>query len=460
MDELTCFNACDIRGEVGVNLTPEIAWRIGRAWAAWQHPLRVVVGADVRLSSASLKAALADGLISSGVDVVDIGLTGTEELYFATRELRADGGIQITASHNPAHYNGMKLVREQARPVSQENGLLEIKRLAQANVFPPVVRRGTVIAYDNRPAWVACLLRMLTRPPVRPLRIVVNAGHGMAGPALDALANALHSRGLAVEFIRLHHQPDGHFPAGVPNPLLPENRRETQQAVLAHRADVGVAWDGDFDRCFFFDEQGHFIESYYLVSLFARHFLTQAPGSAIVLDPRLTWNTLETIGACGGKAVISRTGHAFIKARMREENAVYGGEMSGHHYFRDFGYCDSGMIPLVLMLQIIGNDPRPLSAWVSEAQARFPVSGEINLTVAAPAAVLQAVEAHYSDGLSDTCDGLSMAFRDWRFNLRASNTEPLLRLNVETRGDAALLARKTDELLTLIAACGPDKETL
>ncbi|POT56921.1 phosphomannomutase CpsG [Citrobacter amalonaticus] len=462
MDELTCFKAYDIRGEVGVNLTPDIAFRIGRAYAAWRHPRRVVVGADIRLSSESLKSAVTDGLISSGVDVIDIGLSGTEEIYFATRELRADGGIQITASHNPAQYNGMKLVREEARPISNDNGLLEIKALAEQNRFAPIVRHGSLIPYDNRPAWIACLLRFLSRPPRRTLRVVVNAGHGTAGPALDALDGALQSHGMDIEFIRLHHQPDGHFPAGVPNPMLEENRRVTQRAVIAHQADFGVAWDGDFDRCFFFDERGEFIESYYLVALFARHFLQQMPGSTVILDPRLTWNTLETVSNGGGKAIISKTGHAFIKARMREEDAVYGGEMSGHHYFRDFGYCDSGMIPLVLMLQIIGSDSRPLSAYIEHAQERFPVSGEINLTVADPQSIMQSIAAHYlqAGGLRDDCDGLSIDFVGWRFNLRASNTEPLLRLNVETRADTALLARKTDELLTLITAWDSDKERL
>ena len=461
MDELTCFKAYDIRGEVGINLTPEIAFRIGRAYATWLRPRRVVVGGDVRLSSASLKAALAEGLTASGVDVIDIGLSGTEEIYFATRELQADGGIQVTASHNPAQYNGMKLVREEARPISNDNGLLEIKALAERNAFSPVVHRGSLIDFDNRPSWVNCLLRFLQRPPVRPLRIVTNAGHGTAGPALDAIAEGLAHAGVQVEFIRLHHHPDGHFPAGVPNPMLAENRLVTQQAVIDHQADFGIAWDGDFDRCFFFDERGSFIESYYLVGLFAEHFLRTYPDSRIILDPRLTWNTLDIVTRCGGTPVVSKTGHAFIKARMREEDAVYGGEMSGHHYFRDFGYCDSGMIPLMLMLQILGGDPQPLSSRITAAQARYPVSGEINLQVKDPLAMVRNITEHYQSAAPqrDDCDGISLAFADWRFNLRASNTEPLLRLNVETRGDTALLATKTDEILTFIAAQRGAEET-
>lgn len=455
MDELNCFKAYDIRGEIGVTLTPEIAFRIGRAYANWLQPRRVVIGADVRLSSDELKASLAEGLSLSGADVIDLGQTGTEEIYFATRELKADGGIQVTASHNPAQYNGMKLVREDARPISNDNGLLEIKRLAERNQWPEGDCRGSVISFDNRPAWVTYLLHYLPHKPQRPLRVVVNAGHGTAGPALDAIDTALRARGIEIDFIRVHHRPDGHFPAGVPNPMLAENRSATREAVLAHQADFGVAWDGDFDRCFFFDERGEFIESYYLVGLFASSFLQQAPGSTILLDPRLTWNTLDTIAQHGGRAVIGKTGHAFIKARMREENAIYGGEMSGHHYFRDFGYCDSGMIPLMLMLTILGQRDCPLSHYVQTAQQRYPVSGEINLTVASPDAVLESIAAYYASqgGTRSDIDGLSLDFTDWRFNLRASNTEPLLRLNVETRGDAALLEQKTQELQQLISQC-------
>lgn len=452
MDELNCFKAYDIRGEIGVTLTPEIAFRIGRAYGCWLQPRRVVIGADVRLSSDELKASLAEGLILSGADVIDLGQTGTEEIYFATRELNASGGIQVTASHNPAQYNGMKLVREEARPISNDSGLLEIKRLAESNQWPQSERRGSVIAFDNRPAWVAHLLQYLTDKPQRPLRVVVNAGHGTAGPALDALDSALRAQGVDIDFIRVHHRPDGHFPAGVPNPMLEENRRATREAVLAHHADFGVAWDGDFDRCFFFDERGEFIESYYLVGLFAGNFLQQAPGSTILLDPRLTWNTLDTVARHGGRAVISKTGHAFIKARMREENALYGGEMSGHHYFREFGYCDSGMIPLMLMLNILGQRQQPLSCYVQQALERYPVSGEINLTVASPDAALECIATHYARkaGIRSDIDGLSVEFADWRFNLRASNTEPLLRLNVETRGNSALLAQKTQELQHII----------
>lgn len=461
MDELVCFKAYDIRGEVGVSLTSEIAFRIGRAYGEWLSPQRVVVGCDARLSSPRLKRALCCGLMESGAEVIDIGMCGTEEVYFATRHLAADGGIQITASHNPAKYNGMKLVQEDARPVHSDNGLQRIKALVQENAFPPSERVGNYLQHDTRPDWVAHLLSYLKTPPARPLRIVVNAGNGAAGPALDALEQGLRSRGVQVEFLRLNHQPDGTFPSGVPNPMLVQNRAVTQEAVLCHQADFGVAWDGDFDRCFFFDERGEFIESYYLVGLFAELFLQTFSGSTILLDPRLTWNTLETVNRHRGKAIISRTGHAFIKARMREENAIYGGEMSGHHYFRDFGYCDSGMIPLLLMMQILGQAPRPLSALVKHAQARYPVSGEINLTVISPEATLRAIADHYASqgGSRSDIDGLSIDFPHWRFNLRASNTEPLLRVNLETRASTGLLAEKTDELLRLIALYQPTEGT-
>lgn len=454
MDALTCFKAYDIRGEVGISLNEEIVFRIGRAYAQWLKPRRVVVGGDARLTSEAFRQALSRGLMASGVDVIDIGMCGTEEVYFATSFLQADGGIQITASHNPAQYNGLKLVREKAIPIHGENGLREIKRLTQQGDFPPAPLPGRYHQQNCRPAWAEHLMSYLQGTPSRHLRIVVNSGHGAAGPALDALSEALTARGVPVEFIRLCHQPDGTFPAGVPNPMLAENRQQTQEAVLRYQANFGVAWDGDFDRCFFFDERGEFVESYYLVGLFARWFLRHQPGQAILLDPRLTWNTLDSIQAAGGRAIISRTGHAFIKARMRQEDALYGGEMSGHHYFRAFGYCDSGMIPLIVMLQILDEFPLPFSHLLREAQARYPVSGEINLDVAQPEALLQRVAAHYvaRGGSRDDTDGVSVDFPQWRFNLRASNTEPLLRLNVESQHSPGLLNNKTHELLALIAS--------
>lgn len=454
MEDLTCFKAYDIRGEVGVSLTEDIVFRIGRAYGCWLKPQRVVVGGDARLTTPAFRQALSRGLQASGTNVLDIEMCGTEEVYFATQYLKADGGIQVTASHNPAQYNGLKLVREKAIPIHGENGLEAIKALAQSAHFPAASRAGNCTQMNCRSAWVDHLLTYLHLPPQRRLRIVVNAGHGAAGPAFDALATALSERGVELDVIRLCHQPDGTFPAGVPNPMLKENRQKTREAVLHYQADFGIAWDGDFDRCFFFDEHGEFIESYYLVGLFARQRLVSYPGDTILLDPRLTWNTLESVQQAGGQALISRTGHAFIKARMREENALYGGEMSGHHYFREFGYCDSGMIPLVVMLQILGTARCPLSHLIRQAQQRYPVSGEINLDVPHAKEILRYVSQHYirQGGKRDDCDGVSFDFPLWRFNLRASNTEPLLRVNVETRHDPQLLKNKTAELLALIAS--------
>ncbi len=446
---LTCFKAYDIRGRLGAELNEEIAGRIGRAFAAFLAPRRVVVGRDVRLSSEALCAALAEGLAAGGADVVDLGLCGTEEIYHATFAGGFDGGIVVTASHNPLDYNGMKLVRSGAQPISGDSGLDAIRALAEGGDFPPAPRRGTITPGSFRAEYIRHLLGYVDSAALRPLKIVVNAGNGCAGPVIDALAPRL-----PIEFIRVHHQPDGTFPHGIPNPLLPENRAATAEAVRAHGADLGLAWDGDFDRCFFFDECGEFIEGYYVVGLLAAAFLARHPGARIIHDPRLTWNTVEIVGAAGGTAVMSKTGHAFIKERMRAEDAVYGGEMSAHHYFRDFAYCDSGMIPWLLVLELLSRSGRPLSALVGERLAAFPCSGELNRRVADPAALLAAAQARYAPGALavDRTDGLSMEFPAWRFNLRCSNTEPVVRLNVEARGDAALMQAKTAELLALADA--------
>lgn len=448
---LTCFKAYDIRGRIPDELDDDVAYRIGRAYAEEIAPRSVVVGHDIRLSGPALAAALVEGLTDAGVDVLDIGLCGTEEVYFATWHLGAGGGIMVTASHNPADYNGMKLVREGSRPVSGDTGLGAIRARAErmAGRPPPAARRGAVRRVATREAYVAHLLGYVDVSRLPPLRIVVNAGNGSAGPVVDALASRLPFR-----FTRVHHEPDGSFPHGVPNPLLPENRAVTRDAVLAAGADFGVAWDGDFDRCFLFDEQGGFIEGYYIVGLLAEALLARSPGARIVHDPRLTWNTREIVEARGGVPVQSKTGHAFIKERMRLEDAAYGGEMSAHHYFRDFAYCDSGMIPWLLVAQLVGDAGRPLSALVADRMRRYPVSGEINRRLADPVAALARARERYAPGAlrADDTDGLSLEFADWRFNLRMSNTEPVIRLNVETRGDPQLLARRTQELLALLDA--------
>ena len=445
--KLPCFKAYDIRGRVPEELNESLAFAIGQAYSAQFTPKKVAVGHDIRLSSPALAKALSEGFLAAGVDVVDLGLAGTEEIYFAAFNLAVDGGVIVTASHNPADYNGMKLVRQGARPISGDTGLREIEQLAAAGHRLTAATPGTLTRLDNRPAYLEHLLGYIDPKGLKPLKIVANAGNGCAGPVIDQLAAAL-----PFEFIRLQWEPDGSFPNGVPNPLLPENREVTAQTVREQGADFGLAWDGDFDRCFFFDEQGGFIEGYYLIGLLAQAMLAKHPGAKIIHDPRLVWNTEELVRRAGGIPVMSKTGHAFIKERMRAEDAVYGGEMSAHHYFRDFAYCDSGMIPWLLVAQILSTSGQPLSHLVRERQAAFPVSGEINNRVADPAAVIARVEAFYAetDGEKDYTDGLSFTAENFRFNIRSSNTEPVLRLNVESKGDPALLETKTSELITLI----------
>ncbi|MFT6289019.1 MAG: phosphomannomutase [Alcanivorax sp.] len=447
MEKITCFKAYDVRGRIPDQLNEDIAGRIGRAFAAVVKPRKVVIGHDIRLSSESIKAAVIDGLLEQGVDVYDIGLCGTEEIYFATSHAQMDGGIVVTASHNPKDYNGMKFVREESKPISGDTGLFDIQALAEQNEFEAAARRGQLHSLDTSAAYVQHVLGYVNPSQLRPLKIVVNAGNGGAGRVVDLLESHL-----PFEFIKLHHEPDGHFPNGVPNPLLVDNRAPTIAAVREHGADLGIAWDGDFDRCFFFDSAGEFVEGYYLVGLLAEAFLQDNPGASVVHDPRLTWNTIAITEASGGRAVQSKTGHAFIKERMRKENAVYGGEMSAHHYFRDFAYCDSGMIPWLLVAGLISSRGASLAEMVAERMAAYPCSGEINRTIEDPSAVLAAAEATYGSKalVTEHVDGLSMEFDDWRFNLRMSNTEPVVRLNVESRANPALMEKRTKELLALI----------
>ncbi len=446
---LGCFKAYDIRGRVPGELNEDVAWRVGRAVADQLAPAEAVVGRDVRPSGEGLAAALTRGLNEGGVRVVDIGRCGTEEVYFAAADLKAGAGVMVTASHNPADYNGMKLVRAGARPVSGDTGLAEIRARAEAGRFGRPQAPGAAVRRDVRPAYIERLLGCVDPSALKPLRIVCDAGNGGAGEVVDRLEPRLPFR-----FVKLRHAPDGSFPSGVPNPLLEENRAPTAEAVRESGADLGIAWDGDFDRCFFFDETGRFIEGYYMVGLLARAFLEKSPGERIVHDPRLVWNTRRVVAAAGGEAVQSRSGHAFLKEAMRASDAVYGGEMSAHHYFRDFHYCDSGMIPWLLVAELMSRSGLPLSAMVDESMAAFPASGEINSAVADPAALLREAERRYGGGALavDRVDGLSVEHADWRFNLRASNTEPVVRLNVESRGDAALMREKTAELLALVRA--------
>jgi phosphomannomutase len=447
MTEITCFKAYDVRGRVPEELNEDIAYRIARAYAEFIQPRRVAVGRDIRLSSADLTRAVIRGLTDAGVDVVDIGVGGTELVYFTTFHSGLDGGIMVTASHNPPNYNGMKFVREGSRPISSDTGLVEVRALAERDDFGAAASEGSATELDIKPDYIEHLLSYIDVATVAPLRIVVNAGNGGAGPIVDLLEPHL-----PFEFIKLHHEPDGMFPNGVPNPMLEANRQSTIDRIKETGADLGLAWDGDYDRCFFFDEQGRFIEGYYIVGLLAQSFLVKSPGDRIVHDPRLVWNTLEVVQQAGGKAIQSKSGHAFIKQTMREHDAAYGGEMSAHHYFRDFSYADSGMIPWLLVAEIMSRTGRPLSALVEERMALFPASGEINRRVDDDAEVLEKVERLYAkDAIAvEHVDGVSVEFEDWRFNLRASNTEPLVRLNVETRNDPELMRARTEELLKVV----------
>ena len=463
------FGAYDIRGVYPETINEEIAYRIGRAFPALFQAHKVAVGHDIRLSGPSLQAALVRGLTEAGCDVLDIGMCGTEMIYFATGHYELDGGIMITASHNPAEYNGMKFVRQGARPISSDDGLLELKQaVAEAHFSAPAAELGCVEQRDITADYVAHMLSYIDVSRLRAglaersakagrgaaggLKVVANAGNGAAGPVVAALA-----RELPMDLVLVNAEPDGHFPHGVPNPLLPENRETTARVVRESGADLGVAWDGDFDRCFIFDETGTCIDGYYLVGFLAAAFLETHPSAGIIYDPRLTWNTIELVEQYGGRPIMSRSGHAFIKAKMREVGALYGGEMSSHHYFRDFYCCDSGMLPWLLVMSLLSQaDGRTLSKLLAERMARYPISGEINSRVQDPTAVLARVEQYYTQSAGSEApqvahiDGLSVEFPTWRFNLRRSNTEPLLRLNVETRGDQQLCKTKTQELLRLI----------
>ena len=447
-EEISCFKPYDVRGRVPDQLNSDIAYRIGRAYVEFLKPRRVVVGFDIRLSSQELCGALTRGMIDYGADVINIGQCGTEEVYFATSYLQADGGIVVTASHNPADYNGMKFVRESSKPISGDTGLLDIKLLAEKNEFANCDEPGAISFADTQPAYIAHMLSYVDVNSMAKLKIVCNAGNGGAGATIDAI-----ERFLPAQFFKLQHEADGSFPNGVQNPLLEENSSPTMDAIVSEAADLGIAWDGDFDRCFFFDENGRFIEGYYIVGLLAQSFLEAESGGKIIHDQRLTWNTMQIAKEFGGEAIQCKTGHAFIKERMRIEDAVYGGEMSAHHYFRDFFYCDSGMIPWLLVVGLMSKSGKKLSELVNERMAAFPASGEINQHVEDPIALLNKIRSTYADSCieMDETDGLSMNFEHWRFNIRLSNTEPVVRLNVESRGSKALMKEKTAELLAFTA---------
>ncbi len=484
MTTITCFKAYDIRGELLTQLNESIAYRIGRAFAEQLNAKTVVLGSDARKTSLPLKLALAAGIIDGGARVKDIGAAGTEEIYFATKHLEVDGGIEVTASHNPINYNGMKMVKAGSVPISGDTGLHAIKNAAEKYSDDLVKERllhfsaQTLVSEDDfiegkhsvkevillesacyeRVScindYVLHLNEYINIHNITPLKLVVNSGNGSAGHVLDAIELFFKHQNVPIEFIKVHHNPDGDFPNGIPNPLLPENRADTAQAVIDNKANMGIAWDGDFDRCFLFDETGEFIEGYYIVGLLAQAFLDKNKGAKIIYDPRVFWNTEDIVLNAGGKPIKSKTGHAFIKERMRKEDAVYGGEMSAHHYFRDFAYCDSGMIPWLLVAELLCNSKQTLSSLVKERIAKFPSSGEINYTVEDAGATIKKIIEHYESKADniDRTDGIGMEFGNWRFNLRKSNTEPVIRLNVESRSDIALMQEKTKELEALITA--------
>ena len=452
---LSAFKAYDVRGRIPDEINPELVYQVGRAYAAYIKPRRVAVGRDIRLTSEEFAQALIRGLTDAGVDVLDIGLCGTEGVYFATFNWQLDGGVMVTASHNPPDYNGLKLVREQSKPVGSDTGLKEIAALIASGKLPaPAAVKGKVTKLETSKEYIEHLLGYVNRKTLRKLKVMVDAGNGGAGLSVDKLEPHL-----PFEFIKVRHEPNGKFPYGVPNPMLEENRGPALEALRRSGADVGIAWDGDYDRCFFYDSKGAFVEGYYIVGLLAEAFLAKQPGARIVYDPRLTWNTVETVKRLGGVPVMSKSGHAFIKQKMREVDGAYGGEMSAHHYFRDFSYCDSGMIPWLLVLERVCESGKSLDELVAARIAAFPASGEINRKLPDAKKVLAAAEARYAGGAEvvDHTDGLSVDHKNWRFNLRASNTEPLVRLNVESRGDEALMQEKTAELLAFLDTLGAEK---
>ncbi|MCW8850529.1 MAG: phosphomannomutase [Melioribacteraceae bacterium] len=446
MSKIPGFKAYDIRGKVPSELNAELAYKVGRAFAKQQNAKKVVIGRDVRESSPILSEALAKGLNDSGCDVIDLQLCGTEMIYFGTPYLDADGGIMITASHNPPEYNGLKFVKRGSKPMGYDSGLNEIEEMISSDNLGMIAEeKGKVIPTDIMKEFIDSLRKFYDPKNISNYKVVVNSGNGCVGPALDVL-----EKFLPIEMIKVHHEPDSTFPNGVPNPLLPENRQSTTDAMNKYGADLGVAWDGDYDRCFFFDEKGNFIEGYYIVGLLAKSLLKKFPGEKIVHDPRLVWNTFQEVEKAGGEAVESVSGHAFIKQKMREVNAIYGGEMSAHHYFRDNYYSDSGLIPFLLILELLTLENKTLSQLVGEMINNFPCSGEINSKVDDPKSKLDELKKKYSGGKLDEVDGVSVEYDNWRFNVRMSNTEPLLRLNVESKNDINLMKEKTEELLDFI----------
>ena len=445
--KISSFKAYDIRGQLPHEINSEIAYRVGNATAEYLSAKKMILGRDIRASSKELSESMASGLMDAGVDVIDIGECGTENVYYATGELKSCGGIMVTASHNPSDYNGFKIVSENAKPISSETGLLDIRKLAESDKRLISESRGNLEQRDLNQSYVKKVMSFIDPDSLSKLKVVMNPGNGGAGVYAEYI-----SKNMPIEIIKLNFDPDSSFPNGIPNPMIEENRSSTSQAVIDNKADLGIAWDGDFDRCFFFDEKGNFIEGYYLVGLLAKSFLIKNRNEKVIYDPRLTWNTIDVVERYGGDAIQCQSGHSFIKKSMRDNDAVYGGEMSAHHYFRDFYYCDSGMIPWLLILEMISKEKMPLSQMIQKYRDRYPVSGEINLKVNNAKKIIDFIKGYYLDdalGVDET-DGVGMEFKKWRFNLRASNTEPLIRLNVESYNNESLMNEKTRELVDRI----------
>ena len=445
--KISSFKAYDIRGQLPHEINPEIAYRVGNATAEYLSAKKMILGRDIRASSKELSESMASGLMDAGVDVIDIGECGTENVYYATGELKSCGGVMVTASHNPSDYNGFKIVSENAKPISSETGLLDIRKIAESDKRLISELRGNLEQRDLNQSYVKKVLSFIDPDSLSKLKVVMNPGNGGAGVYAEYI-----SKNMPIEIIKLNFDPDSSFPNGIPNPMIEENRVSTSQAVIDNKADLGIAWDGDFDRCFFFDEKGNFIEGYYLVGLLAKSFLIKNRNERVIYDPRLTWNTIDVVERYGGDAIQCQSGHSFIKKSMRDNDAVYGGEMSAHHYFRDFYYCDSGMIPWLLILEMISEEKMPLSQMIQKYRERYPVSGEINLKVNNTKTIIDSIKEYYLDdalGVDET-DGVGMEFEKWRFNLRASNTEPLIRLNVESNSNESLMNEKTRELVDRI----------
>ena len=446
MEKITSFKAYDIRGKVPSELNEDLVYNFARGLTKHLSCKTAVIGRDVRISSEPLSDALAKGFIDSGVNVIDIGLCGTEMIYFATSFLGTEAGVMITASHNPPEYNGMKVVKKDSVPVGYDSGLKEVEEFILQKDFLPLAKtKGSITKKDITTEFISNLDKFFDVKKLKPMKVVVNAGNGCVGPILNIL-----EPNLPIEMVKLFNEPDSTFPNGVPNPMLEENRKPTIEAIKSNKADLGVAWDGDYDRCFFFDEFGNFIEGYYIVGLLAKSILKKFPGENIIHDPRLVWNTIEVVTKANGNAVQSKSGHAFIKQKMREVNAIYGGEMSAHHYFRENAYSDSGIIPFLLVMQLMSEEGKTLSQLTGEMMKNYPCSGEINSTIADPAAKIIEIETAFPGGKRETVDGISVEYEKWRFNLRMSNTEPIIRLNVESRGDEELMRKKMEELLTII----------